>query len=509
VHSGEGVATVKDYVDALNAYLLATHAKGQSNVLIIDEAQNLSADVLEQLRLLTNLETNERKLLQIILVGQPELRNLLARPDMEQLAQRVIARYHLEPLSEGETAYYLRHRLAVAGMTGIIPFDREARKRVHELARGVPRRINLLADRALLGAYSKEMPRVNRAIVDQAAREVFDAPSTASTPVVARTWWQPAWMMAAVLAGAGLIGAGWWLRDRTDVTDHGAVRGMESGTPSLADTTKAIEPQPPASASTAASTRRAASTAPSASAPAPVGLAASAAAAASSAPREFAAAPAPMLTAAEVEKFVASLPKDETAAWRHLAALWRVDKVGDAADPCTALASAGVRCYRSTVSALGRIRTLDRPSIVKLHRSGQPVVYAVLTAISDDAVTLRAGDSVRQVPLTSFSSYWKGEIATLWRVPPGGVAAESATLTADTRLWLAARLARLEGRASDAAPLTDDALKARVQAFQRANGLPGGGLAGPLTLMLVNRATGIDEPRLTAGTAPVQVPRPD
>src|SRR5688572_17831409 len=115
---GPGPATVKDYVDPLNHFLLRTHSVGQNNVLIIDEAQNLSADVVEQLRLLTNLETSERKLLQIILIGQPELRDMLAHPELEQLAQRIIARYHLGPLSEAETEQYIQHRLAQAGMTG-------------------------------------------------------------------------------------------------------------------------------------------------------------------------------------------------------------------------------------------------------------------------------------------------------------------------------------------------------------------------------------------------------
>jgi general secretion pathway protein A len=168
------VPTLKDHVDALNEYLLRTHAAGQNSVLIIDEAQNLSADVLEQLRLLTNLETSERKLLQIILIGQPELRDMLARPELEQLAQRVVARFHLDPLAEDETAHYIKHRLSVAGMSGLIPFDRDARHRIFELTRGVPRRINLLCDRALLGAYASGRQRVSRDIVDKAASEVFD-----------------------------------------------------------------------------------------------------------------------------------------------------------------------------------------------------------------------------------------------------------------------------------------------------------------------------------------------
>jgi general secretion pathway protein A len=197
-------ATVKDFLDPLNEFLLRTHAAGQNNVLIIDEAQNLSADVLEQLRLLTNLETNERKLLQIILIGQPELRDMLARPELEQLAQRVTARFHLEPLNENETAHYIKHRLSVAGMSGLIPFDRDARKRIYDLSRGIPRRINLLCDRALLGAYATGRDRVDKAIVDKAAREVFD---TRDTGARVRLLSPRLWMIGGAVAGASVIGA--------------------------------------------------------------------------------------------------------------------------------------------------------------------------------------------------------------------------------------------------------------------------------------------------------------
>jgi general secretion pathway protein A len=159
--------------------------------------------VLEQLRLLTNLETNERKLLQIILIGQPELRDMLARPELEQLAQRVVARFHLDPLAEDETAHYIKHRLSVAGMSGLIPFDRDARHRIHELTRGVPRRINLLCDRALLGAYASGRQRVDRAIVDKAASEVFDFSRQRAR------WWQQrrtAWAGGAIAVAALVVG---------------------------------------------------------------------------------------------------------------------------------------------------------------------------------------------------------------------------------------------------------------------------------------------------------------
>jgi general secretion pathway protein A len=175
-------ATVKNYVDALNDFLLRTHAVGQNNVLIIDEAQQLSPEVLEQLRLLTNLETNERKLLQIVLIGQPELRTMLERPDLEQLAQRVIARFHLKALSAKETEHYIRHRLSVAGMTRAIPFDRNALQRIHEIARGVPRRINLLCDRVMLGAYAHGKHTIDRAMVEKAGREVFGKMPTSTPP---------------------------------------------------------------------------------------------------------------------------------------------------------------------------------------------------------------------------------------------------------------------------------------------------------------------------------------
>jgi len=137
-------------------------ASGRRIVLMVDEAQNLDADVLEQVRLLTNLETATQKLLQIILIGQPELRAIVARPELEQLAQRVIARFHLDALDAAETREYIQHRLQVAGLKGPLPFAPAAIERIHELSRGVPRRINLLCDRALLGAYAQGARQVTR-----------------------------------------------------------------------------------------------------------------------------------------------------------------------------------------------------------------------------------------------------------------------------------------------------------------------------------------------------------
>src|SRR4029077_16461397 len=164
--------SLKDLVDILNDYLLKAHAGGRRIVLVVDEAQNLSPEVLEQVRLLTNLETNTQKLLQIILIGQPELRELLARNELRQLAQRITGRYHLNPLSHEETAAYVRHRLRVAGATTDI-FAPQALNRVFTLSQGVPRVITVICDRALLGAYSLDRHRVTASLVRTAAAEVF------------------------------------------------------------------------------------------------------------------------------------------------------------------------------------------------------------------------------------------------------------------------------------------------------------------------------------------------
>jgi general secretion pathway protein A len=456
-----GTATVKDHLDPLNAFLLRTHAVGQNNVLIIDEAQNLSADVLEQLRLLTNLETSERKLLQIVLIGQPELRDMLARPELEQLAQRVIARYHLGALTESETAYYIRHRLTVAGLNRPLPFDRPARKRVHELSRGVPRRINLLCDRALLGAYAEGKARVDTEIVDKAAAEVFGKPKLALLP--RDRLGLAAVGLGGLLAGAALFaGLGWY---------------FGAGAPSLSAA---------ASAASAAGPAVAAASAP---ASAPVASASAASASASASP-----ASAPVLSAAELKTAFGQLTQDEREAWRELAPAWKLELPD--ADPCAAAQRQQVPCFKGA-STLAQIRQLARPGILTLQAGDAKPVYAVLVGLSAQAATLRMGGVLQTVPLVALAQWWRGDFATFWRAPEGyrNVVADGSTGPVVERL--AADLARLRGEAPPAPEQRfDAALRAKVFAFQLAQGLRPDGIAGPTTFMQLNRATGVDEPRL-------------
>lgn len=463
-HPASAQATVKDYLDPINEFLLKTHAVGQNNVLIIDEAQNLSADVLEQLRLLTNLETSERKLLQIVLIGQPELRDMLARPELEQLAQRVIARFHLEALSEPETAQYIRHRLAVAGMQRATPFNRKVMRRIHTLSRGIPRRINLLCDRAMLGAYGKGRTKVDDEIVAQAAREVFDR----SAPAV-RSWaawrrqapWAP-WA-AAVVAGLGLAGGGlavgaWWAQG------HG---------PASAQAVQA------ASAASAASSV----------APASAALPSAAASAASAA-----AAPVVLASTAELVSLLGRLIDNETSAWQALAQRFGADPGGD--DPCQALARQQLQCHRSA-SSVALIRLLDRPGFLTLHGPSGETRHVLLTGLGEDTAVLDVQGRAQPVSLAALAAVWKGDFATLWRAPTGyaGMVLDGQRGPVVERL--AADIARLDrGNPPVPGQALDERLKARVYAFQLAQGLKPDGIAGPTTFMQLNRATGVDEPRL-------------
>ena len=479
-HAGPAPATVKDHVDPLNQFLLKTHAVGQNNVLIIDEAQNLSADVLEQLRLLTNLETNERKLLQIVLIGQPELREMLARPELEQLAQRVIARFHLGALSQAETAQYIRHRLSVAGLRGAVPFDQAAWQRIHQLARGVPRRINLLCDRALLGAYAGGQTKVNRRIVERAAEEVF-GPAETATAARAR-YRRAAWVGAGVVAGAALVGV--------------ATLAVNGGPRPSAPVAVAT------SASASALAAATAASKPASAAPAKGAAAGDVAAA----PAASAAAAALFLTPSDLQTAFKSPLRNEADAWRELAPMWNLalgSGNGNAdGDPCLAARRSQVHCFRSN-SNLALMRQLGRPGILTLRFENGKPEYALLTGLTNQSATLRAGAVAQTVSLASLASVWRGEFATFWRAPPDyrdRLVNGSSGAMVDA---LAAQLAKLNGQAAPTAPQAFDAvLKSKLSAFQLTQGLSPDGVAGPTTFMQLNRATGVDEPRLQTDPPP-------
>ncbi|MGB2819170.1 MAG: AAA family ATPase [Burkholderiaceae bacterium] len=460
-HEGPGVPTVKDYVDALNEFLLRTHAVRQNTVLIIDEAQNLSVDVLEQLRLLTNLETTERKLLQIILIGQPELREMLARPDMQQLAQRVIARYHLEALTESETAHYVRHRLSVAGLHRANPFDQRAMRRVYRYSRGVPRRINLLCDRALLGAYAGSRATVDGAILDKAAEEVLDAGDFGQ--IRRARYERPALVGLGLVVGAVLV----------------AVIGLSLDR-------GAADPQRVESAAGKNAPQPTLVTAPAA-APAPA--------------EPAAAEPEPSKPAAfDLRKGFGSLVGAEKEAWQELAREWQLAPPGDG-DACAAAARQQVRCYRTATATLALIRQLDRPGVLTLRDGANRPAYVMISGLSNDSATLNIGGVAQSVPLVVLADYWRGEFATFWRPPPNYAGTIVDSRGGPAAQWLARQLAMALGDTKPVdAGLDDATLRSWIHRFQLAQGLPSDGSAGPITLMQLNRANGVAEPRLQRST---------
>lgn len=434
-----GVASVKGYVDAINAHLLASHAQGKNNVLIIDEAQNLSAAVLEQLRLLTNLETSERKLLQIILIGQPELRAMLARPELEQLAQRVIARYHLGSLTADETASYIRHRLAVAGSTAQTPFAPRLMAQIYAMSHGVPRRINLLCDRALLGAYVENQPQVTRQILRRAAGEVF---AEEGKPAAGRGLRWPH-VAGGVLAGAVVTAALAW---------H-------------------FMPRPPVVPAAPAVV---------ASVPAASAVAALAASASASVP--------------------ASVP-DRNAVLRQLAVLWGEQL--PAGDACQAGARAGLRCLHSRggiaeLRVLDRpallvlrdaagaeqlallTRLQDETATLMLDGKQQSLPLAQLAQRSDG----------------SFTTFWRAPRHWRDEVPLGARGADVDWLA--RRL---AQQQGLPVPAANL-PL-DAEMQGQLRAFQQRQNLRADGLAGPKTYIRLMQLGDNAEPRLSSAAPAV------
>ena len=510
VPAGPAPASLKTYIDALNAHLLAAHAQGRHCLLIIDEAQHLSAEVLEQLRLLTNLETRERKLLQIILIGQPELRTLLAGAGLEQLAQRVIARYHLGPLTAPETAAYVAHRLAVAGLAGPLPFDAAALRRIHALSGGVPRRINLLCDRALLGAFAEGRARVGERIVERAASEVFDARSPSRQT-------RPAVLLAAGLAGGlalSAVAGAWWMSGSAGLGRPGSGAVAGAGAASGAGASPAAASRAAASGAAGAVALAALATPAVAAAAtslssAPSGPAsASAAAAAASAPGAGASAGASASAAgATIDDTVPALlplpgpgvfTADEARAWRDLAPSWGWQvPTTMAADPCLGARTQQLRCYRTAAGTLLQLRQLDRPVLLLLRVGAGPPRYAQLDSLGAARAVLSSSGQRYAVSIDGLALLWRGEFATYWRAPEGYQRLLEPGASGPPVDALAQGLAQWrQAPVPPAGQVLAGGLASRLVGFQLAQGLKPDGLAGPTTFMQLNRALGVVEPRL-------------
>jgi general secretion pathway protein A len=323
-------SSVKELVDTLNRHLLQTHARGRRVIVIVDEAQNLSADVLEQVRLLTNLETAKQKLLQIILIGQPELRELLQRAELRQLAQRITGRYHLAPLTRPETAGYVRHRLSIAGSTAEL-FTPSALSEIHRLSRGIPRVINVVCDRTLLGAYTQEQHRVTAGLVRQAAGEVYGRP-------IMPLWGR--WVATgSVAAGVALLLFGGW---QFLVQSRSTIIPDRSPTQIAAGSATVVTPAPTAAV-------RAAPAQP----------------------------PVAQLLRAHANE------TDPDTAYTRLFSLWGANYRANDADACVQAARQGLECIEQRGS-WGQLRALNRPAILSLSDDAGFEHQVVLSELEDE-----------------------------------------------------------------------------------------------------------------------------
>ena len=427
-----GRGSVKLLMDLIGRRLLDTHARGRRVVLIVDEAQNLSAHTLEQVRLLTNLETATTKLLQIILIGQPELRDLLARPELRQLAQRITARYHLNPLSSEETAGYVKHRMRVAGATAEA-FTPASLAEVHRLSGGVPRIINVICDRALLGAFTHEDHRVGGKLVRDAATQVYGRPMPAP--------WLRWAIIGSIAAALVLVAAGLWslLASRppasTDAT-AADVAPVASNQIARAETTQAPPPAPPS-----------------------------------------------------FDEVLARHGNDTTteAALGKLFASWGATYDPSGGRGCDQAAYQGLECLFQKGS-WAQLRTLNRPAILTLTDDIGRTHQVLLTSLGEETATIDLGGEPRSVSIAGVSRYWFGDFLLLWR-PPLAVAKALAPgmRGADVR-WLRENLRVAQGlpAAPAGSDFYDEDLARLVQDFQRQHRLNIDGVAGVQTQIVLD-----------------------
>ena len=456
--------TLKTLTDCLHRFLLDNHDRGRKTVLLIDEAQHLDFDVLEQIRLLTNLETNSEKLLQIILIGQPELAQMLARPELRQLNQRITARYNLEPLSREETGAYIRHRLQVAGMNpGQEVFPAAVVRGIHRYTRGIPRLVNVLCDRMMLGAYSRNLGRTDLAMLRVAAREVMGE-EAADTRLHSGRFWLLA-LVGAVLVGAAAL---WWWQARPAPAAGSSVSQL-------------AEP---------AALRPAAITAP---------------------PEPAAGPPMAVNPVAEAP----SNPEANTLARNWLlspqdaqARLWSLYSAEPApADLCAGPLPDGLACIAGSARTWDELAGLDRPLLLDMITAERFGAGVLLLGSQGRTGWILSDQGVSEIELVELGTAWTGNYRLLWHPPEGfsrplGLGDNSPAIARIATLF-----ARLDGQPQALAGTRfTPALQSRVRLFQRQQGLEDDGVVGVQTLLRLNEATGVDLSAAEARQALAQVP---
>lgn len=528
-----GTSSIKIFVDLLNSYLLDSHAKNRKAVLIIDEAQNLNSDVLEQIRLLTNLETNQRKLLQIILLGQPELRDKLSRPELRQLSQRIIARHHLGPLDSHEVATYVNHRLTIAGAHRPI-FPAATLSHLYRLSGGIPRLINVLCDRALLGCYVEGKEKADKAILKKAAREVFGGGKEKRRIHTQAAYWSLIGMLT--LAGCVLLGAAYYqfgpqtpksAKVASDAIETKLAAGSNSpAKKEIRENIQVKEPIKPAPSESKDAGGKSAKPSNSANIGTDVEHSGPQAADKVDPPEHLLKSSQalgettiqtdrktlameqknnvvrqaePSAPAAKL-MWPAGKPilESESFAFKDLFGKWKLNYTADASTlPCSLAESQGMQCL-SGKGGLDDLRKFDRPAILKLYDGQGGEFYATLTALDGKLAEFLVASKPLTVSVDEVALHWMGDYILLWKVPPGYQGLIKIGDRGPAVQWLQQKLAELQGKdkPKQADDVFDEALENKVKKFQLSSGLQPDGIVGPQTLILLNTAVGSPSPRL-------------
>ncbi len=461
--------TIKTYLDRINAFLIEANARNEKTVLIIDEAQNLDDTVLEQLRLLTNLETNQRKLLQIIILGQPELLEILSRQEMRQLAQRITARFHLNALSRHEVKAYINHRLAVAGQNAQL-FPDHTIAQLYRLSQGVPRLLNVICDRALLGTYVQNRPVVDSKTLTTAAKEVFgELKHTHNKP--RRSYFLPLSIFAVIAVGTILT----LFSYRPELFSGSTVTVFNALTPTTSlvakeNSAEAVATDPLSSTSD------------------------------DDANVDNAVTELTPLANDPINDFInAAGDENEVIAFDTLLRQWRPDYINENGTPACDNPDHNLSCLHERGN-LNSLRKLNRPAVLKLYGNDGKTAHIVLSQLDKNQATLVAADDSFDIDVSLLEKYWYGEFSLLWQPPPFYQQAVSPGSNGPVVQWLGQQLTRLYGHQQTPTiyDVYSDELVTRVEAFQQSKGLVADGIAGPLTLIHLNTDIGAPSPLLYA-----------
>ncbi len=460
--------SIKVFVDLISDYLLDAHARGKKTVLIIDEAQNLDPPVLEQIRLLTNLETNKCKLLQIIMLGQPELLDKLARPDLRQLAQRITARYHLGPLARKDVDLYIAHRLSVAGLDKKL-FSPPCINQLYKLTGGIPRLINIICDRALLGTYVQGEGCVAPSILDRAAREVLGEikPYQQGRNVYKPSRWMLNTLAMLVICGVALAAATYYAQDSKKTAPV-----VDAIQPDSADAIKS----------------------PSRTLPTHTLPVIAAASQNQPAPEVIDAFFTTALEWPAGQPIASSL----FLGYRNLFQAWGLSYPPDSnSDACRNAEQSGLLCLNLN-SNIDELIETDRPALLTLYNNKNGPFYGTVININKGKATILLGTETRVIPLHDLKRHWYGRYTILWRPPPDYNRPLQMGHTGPAVTWLAGKLAQVNNNdfSIDDDSIFNESLRLRVRDFQKEETLVPDGVAGPRTLIRLNTLAGLDVPTL-------------